>query len=142
MPEIKNSKKYKAICIPMLDGKNEEGLDYLKKWAKEKEIKIEDIAVFIYYDNPILFPPERCRRDVCLIFDGDATENGRVKIKKFPEQKIASFSFNGEMRKACTEFFEWLKSKGYKKTTPLRQVEWNNGKELQIGVKTSIEDYR
>ncbi|KAA0003928.1 MAG: GyrI-like domain-containing protein [Thermoplasmata archaeon] len=138
MPEIKKSKKYKAICIPLLEGENEKGLDYLKKWARVKDVEIKDIAICVYYDSPLLLPPERCRRDVCIIFDGKASEDGKVKIKKFPEQKIASFSFNGEIRKACAEFFKWLAKNGYKRMTPLREVEWNRRKELQIGIKDNI----
>jgi len=138
MPEIKKLKKYRAICIPLLEGENEKGLNYLKKWAQSKGVKIRDVAICIYYDSPTHFPIEECRRDVCIIFEGNAIEDGDVKIKIFPKQKVASFSFNGEMRKACDEFFKWLEKNGYRRTTPIREIKYSNGKELQVGIKSGI----
>ena len=138
MPEIKKSKKYKAICIPFLEGEDERGLNYLKKWAEKKGIEVKDFAICVYYDNPLLFPPEKCRRDICLIFDGNGSEDEKVKIKVFPEQKIASFPFNGEMRDVYTKFLKWLEKNGYERMTPLREVRGKDGKELQMGIKDTL----
>lgn len=138
MPRIKQSKKCKAICLSLMEEKNKKGLDYLKKWARAKEVKIKNVVVYVYYDSPLFFPPEKCRRDICIIFDEHATEDRKVKIKRFPEQRIAYLSFNGGMQKACAEFFKWLEKNEYRKTTPLREIHWGKRKELQIGIKDTL----
>ena len=132
---IKQSEKYKTICLSLLIEKDETSLDYLKKWADAKYVKIQNVVIYVYYDSPLLFPLEKCRRDICIVFDGNGAGDGQVKIKRFPKRKIAYLSFNGKMQIACNELYKWLRESNYEITSPLRVIQWDKKRELQIGVK-------
>lgn len=132
---IKQSEKYKTICLSILKEKDEISLDYLKKWANAKKVKIQNVVIYIYYDSPLLFPLEKCRRDICIIFEGAGAGDGKIKIKRFQKRKIAYLSFNGEIQTACDKLYRWLRKNNYEITSPLREIRWDRKRELQIGVK-------
>jgi DNA gyrase inhibitor GyrI len=118
-----------------LEEKDEIILDYLKKWAHAKNVKIQDVVIYVYYDSPLLFTLEKCRRDICIVFDGIGAGDGQVKIKRFQKRKIAYLSFNGKVQTAYNELYKWLRANNYEITSPLRVIQWDKKRELQIGVK-------
>jgi effector-binding domain-containing protein len=97
----------------------------LFEWAKVQKVMPGFFPLGIYYDDPKLVTPEKCRSEVGITFKGHAIEADGIKIKHLPAQKMATVSFKGpgsEYHKAYRGLQEWIEGKGHQVCGPCIEV--------------------
>jgi AraC family transcriptional regulator len=103
----------------------DEFMPRLYGWAKEQKVMPGFYPMAIYLDNPSQVPNDQCRSEICITFKGSAKEDGGVKIKHIPAQKVATISFKGpgsEYQKSYEELHKWIEGKGYRISGPCIEI--------------------
>ncbi|RUT44481.1 DNA gyrase inhibitor [Paenibacillus anaericanus] len=96
---------------------NNQAMENLKKWAKEKNLLTEStILLGIPQDNPETTLPENCRYDACIVISNDFQIDDSIYESELSGGKYVICELKHtaeEIQKAWTEIFPYLKNNGY-----------------------------
>lgn len=102
--------------------------DYIRRlyeWVKTKKIIPGFYPMGIYYSDPKITPPEKCRTDIGIMVKGNPKPEGDIKIRKLPAMTVATLSHKGprsEYRKSYDTLDEFIKKKGYTIIAPAIEI--------------------
>jgi AraC family transcriptional regulator len=109
----------------------------LMRWAAPRNYVGAGKILAIYWDNPDVTPPERCRFDACIIVPDGAIPEGTVYIQTIRGGPYAVCHFESspaEISRAWEDAFAWLCDSGYEcNDTPCYELYHNNAAEHPQG---------
>ena len=94
-------------------------------WAKEKRVMPGFHPMGIYLSDPKTTPPEDCMTEIAIPVYGKVKGDGRVKVRKLPPMKVASYSHKGpasEYQNSYDKLFAWIREKGLTLSGPPMEV--------------------
>lgn len=109
----------------------------LMRWAIPRNYVGARKILAIYWDNPEVTPPERCRFDACIIVPDGTVPEGPVYIQTVRGGPYAVCHFESSpagIRPAWEDAFAWLCDSGYEcNDTPCYEMYHNNAAEHPEG---------
>lgn len=105
----------------------------LAGWTMQKGLQIVQPPFVVYYTRPMEVPPEKMQYEVGIPFDGDADDDGRVKIKIMPKHKIVSTVHKGpyvEIAPVYAEMMQHIMGGKYEMIGAPREAYLNTPREV------------
>jgi AraC family transcriptional regulator len=84
-------------------------------WAKEKKLRPGFYPMAVFYDNPDITPPERCRTDIAISVAGEPKGDDEVNVRKMAAMTVATISHKGEAeecKKSYGLLTKWVTENG------------------------------
>jgi AraC family transcriptional regulator len=94
----------------------EQAFDELMRWAGPKGYLASGAMLGVYWDNPEVTPPEKCRMDACITVPGGTApeEQVGVQVIKGGPHAVCHFETKAErFDQAWEDAFTWLVNGGY-----------------------------
>jgi len=119
----------------------------LVKWAKRRRVRTGRWILFFIDEPGGRRPLNKLRSEACLQIKGRAVSEGKIRVKKLPAHKVASVTFNPNIRSprlVYSGLYGWLRYAGYKDAGLSREVyegnPWTNTRawantEVQVPIK-------
>jgi len=88
----------------------------LYEWAKENKLRPGFKNINVFYDDPQEKNPSECTSWIGIPVIGNANSDDEVKIKEFPEMKVATYNFEGPnsgFQDAYGILGTWIEKHGY-----------------------------
>ncbi|MDY0163415.1 AraC family transcriptional regulator [Desulfobotulus sp.] len=88
----------------------------LMAWAGPKGYLGSERVLGVYWDNPEVTPPEKCRMDACISLPEGTEPDGGISVQKLRGGPYAVCRFeiaDMDFAKAWDEAFRWFMEKGY-----------------------------
>ncbi len=105
----------------------------LMQWAGPRNYMEPGKILAIYWDNPDVTPPEKCRFDACVIVPGGTDPEGQIYIQTISGGPYAVCHFEikpDSFQQAWEEAFAWLCDSGYEcNDKPCYELYHNNAAE-------------
>jgi AraC family transcriptional regulator len=118
--EIKQLPDYTVAFVRKLGpyGKETAGQAFaeLMQWAGPKGYLATGKVIGVYWDNPEVTPPEKCRTDACISVPPGTPHDGQVGIQNIPGGPHAVCSFEiapEDFSRAWEEAFAWFVANGH-----------------------------
>lgn len=92
------------------------GFAELMRWAAPRNVVGAGTVLAIYWDNPEVTPPDRCRFDACNLVPAGTAPEGQVFIQTIPAGLYALCHFErppSEIQQAWEDAYLWLCGSGY-----------------------------
>ncbi|MBN2055280.1 AraC family transcriptional regulator [bacterium] len=93
----------------------EQAFGELMQWAGSRGLAAKGTMLGVYWDNPEVTPPEKCRVDACLTVPPGTKTSGQVGVQTLGGglYAICGFEIRGEsFQGAWDEVFQWLVASG------------------------------
>lgn len=117
--EIKEMPEYHVAYVRKMGpyGKEtcEAAFGELAQWAGPRGHLNSGTLLGVYWDNPEVTPPEKCRVDACVSVSGDTTPEGPVGIQTIRggQYAVCRFEINADgFQQAWEDAFAWLVESG------------------------------
>ncbi|NTW82371.1 MAG: AraC family transcriptional regulator [Chlorobiaceae bacterium] len=114
-----------------------EAFDEMMRWAGPNGYLGKGPVFGMYWDNPAVTPPDRCRTDACVAVPPGTATNGQVGLQVITGGSYAVCGFElgpDEFPQAWDEAFAWLVSSGYQcDDRPCFEMYHNNTEEHPEG---------
>ncbi|TYT76031.1 AraC family transcriptional regulator [Desulfobotulus mexicanus] len=94
----------------------EKAFGELMAWAGPKGYPGSETVFGVYWDNPEVTPPEKCRMDACITLPEGEEPDGSISVQKLRGGPYAVCHFeisDADFPKAWDEAFRWFMEKGY-----------------------------
>ncbi len=94
----------------------EQAFGELMHWAGPRGLLGKGAMLAVYWDNPEVTPPDKCRTDACLVVSADTDTAGQVAIQSVGGGPHAVCSFvvaAADIAQAWDEAFHWLVDNGH-----------------------------
>ncbi len=94
----------------------EQAFGELAQWAEPKGYSNSGTILGLYWDNPEVTPPERCRVDACVSVPLDAVAESQVAFQKISggPYGVCHFEIQGDdFQQAWEDAFAWLVNSGH-----------------------------
>ncbi len=118
--EIKELPDFNVVFVRKLGpyGKEvcEQAVGELMQWAGPKGFAATGTLLFVYWDNPEVTPPEKCRTDACLTVPAGTQHSGQVGVQCIPggPHAVCRFEIAADgFQRAWEEAFAWFVNGGY-----------------------------
>ncbi len=109
----------------------------LMQWAGPRNYVVTGKVLAIYWDNPDVTPPEKCRFDACITVPEKIAPDGQVHIQTISGGPYAVYRFEGKLdglHQAWDDAFQWVCDSGYEcNDTPFYESHYNNAAEHPEG---------
>lgn len=99
----------------------------------QKGLQIVQPPFVVYYTSPMEVPPEKMQYEVGIPFEGNANDDGSIKIKILPKHKIISTVHKGpyaEIAPVYAEMMQHIMSGKYEMIGAPREAYLNNPREV------------
>lgn len=135
--EVKNMPDYHVAYVRKMGpyGKETCGQAFgeLMRWAGPKGFLNSGTMLGLYWDNPEVTPPEKCRVDACISVPEDTRPEGQVGIQDVKGGPYAVCHFEIDehgFQQAWDDAFKWLINTGYEcADQPCYELYHNNAEE-------------
>ncbi len=136
--EVTGMPELHVACVrhvgPYESGGIGEAFSKLMEWAGPKGYCKSGRVIGMYWDNPDVTPPEKCRSDACITVPEDAKVSGEIKLQTIPGGLYAVYHcevYNNEFGKPWSDImYEWLPGSGYEMDErPRYEIYLNKGDE-------------
>lgn len=139
--EIKTLPEYRVAYVrkigPYGQTTCEAAFNELMQWAAPKGLLSTGIVLGVYWDNPEVTPPEKCRVDACITLPPEMKLEGPVATQTIQGGTFAvcHFEMSGNnFEQAWDEAFAWLVENGYEcGDQPCYERYYNNASEHPEG---------
>ncbi len=118
--EVREIPEYRVAYVrklgPYVKETCEPGFVALMQWAIPRKYVGAGKLLAIYWDNPDVTPPEKCRFDACIIVPEGVVPEGQVYIQHIGGGPYAVCHFEREpagVQQAWEDAFVWLCASGY-----------------------------
>jgi AraC family transcriptional regulator len=115
----------------------EQAFGELMRWAGPRGYLGSGALLGVYWDNPEVTPPEKCRVDACVSVPGDTAPEGQVGIQTISGGPYAVCHFeiqSDSFQQAWEDAFAWLIDGGYEcADKPCYELYHNNAAEHPEG---------
>ncbi|MCW7753881.1 AraC family transcriptional regulator [Desulfobotulus sp. H1] len=94
----------------------EQAFGELMTWAGPRGYLEAGTVLGVYWDNPEITPPEKCRMDACITLPDPAEPDGDISVQQLRGGPYAVCRFeiaNADFPKAWNEAFIWFMEQGY-----------------------------
>ena len=102
----------------------------LMRWAGPRNLVGPGTTLAIYWDNPEVTPPDKCRFDACIMVPDEAAPEGEIHLQTISGGPYAVCHFEREpagMQQAWEDVYVWLCSSGYEcRDLPIYERYHNN----------------
>lgn len=139
--EVKNQPEYHVAYVRKMGpyGKEtcEQAFGELLQWACPKGYLNSGVVLGVYWDNPEITPPEKCRIDACVGVPQGTEPDGPAGIQTISGGPYAVCHFEiteTEFQKAWEDAFAWLIDSGYEcENKPCYEFYHNDAREHPEG---------
>lgn len=115
----------------------EQAFEEVMKWAGPRGYLRSGKMLLVYWDNPEVTPPDRCRVDACVIVPEGTRPEGQVGVQVFSGGPYSVFRFElppDGFGQAWEDAFTWLVNSGYEcDDKPCYELYHNNAAEHPDG---------
>jgi AraC family transcriptional regulator len=122
---------YVRILGPYGKETSQQAFGELMQWAGPNGHIGSGPMLGMYWDNPDVTPPDKCRTDACLVVPAGTVPTGQVGLQTIAGGQYAVCHFDikdGEFQKAWEEAFAWLVQSGREcDDKPCFELYHNNG---------------
>ncbi|PKN66800.1 MAG: AraC family transcriptional regulator [Deltaproteobacteria bacterium HGW-Deltaproteobacteria-12] len=134
MPE--HNVAYVRKMGPYIKETCEQAFGEIMEWAEPRGY-CKPGSMLVYWDNPEITPPEKCRVDACVVVPRGTTTDGQIGLQVISGGPYAACHFEIEpnsYHKAWEDAFAWLVSSGYEcDDKPCYELYHNNAEEHPEG---------
>ena len=139
--EVREMPEYNVAYVrkvgPYVKETCEPAFGELMQWAGPRNFVGPGKILAIYWDNPDVTPPEKCRFDACIIVPDGTVPEGQVFIQTISGGPYAVCHFEikpDSIQKTWEDAFAWLCDSGYEcNDTPCYELYHNNAAEHPEG---------
>jgi AraC family transcriptional regulator len=115
----------------------EQAFGELMQWAGPRGLLSSSAMLGVYWDNPDVTPPEKCRTDACIIVPVGTSPEGQIGLQIISGGPYAVCHFeiqSDNFQQAWEDAFAWLISSGYEcDDRPCYELYHNNANEHPEG---------
>jgi len=118
--EIKEMPNYNVAYVRKMGpyGKEicEQAFSELFQWAEPRGYYKSGVVLGVYWDNPDITPPEKCRVDACISVPPGTVAEGSIGIQTISGGTYAVCHFEIQLdnfQQAWEEAFAWFLTNGY-----------------------------
>ncbi|MBU2711822.1 AraC family transcriptional regulator [Zooshikella harenae] len=115
----------------------EKAFNELCQWAAPKGLLNTGIVLGVYWDNPEVTPPEKCRVDACITLPPGATLEDPIATQTLQGGPFAVCHFEvkpDQFQQAWDNAFTWLVDNGYEcGEQPCYEIYYNNASDYPEG---------
>lgn len=115
----------------------EQAFGELMQWAGPRGFLASGVMLGVYWDNPEVTPPEKCRTDACISVPAGTVTEGQIGLQTISGGPYAVCRFEVQADKfpqAWEESFAWLVNSGHEcADMPCYELYHNNGEEHPEG---------
>ena len=115
----------------------EQAFGELMRWAAPRGFLSSGVMMGVYWDNPDVTPPEKCRVDACVSVPEGTKPEGQVGLQVIRGglHAVCHFEIKGDsFQQAWDDAFEWLVSSGYEcDDRPCYELYHNNAEDHPEG---------
>jgi AraC family transcriptional regulator len=93
-----------------------QAFEELSRWAGPRGFFASGVVLGVYWDNPEVTPPEKCRMDACVGVPAGTVPDGQVGIQTIAggPHAVCHFEMTGDsFQQAWEDAFAWLVSQGH-----------------------------
>ncbi|WP_263771132.1 AraC family transcriptional regulator [Propionivibrio soli] len=109
----------------------------LMQWAEPRGFLASGLTFAVYWDNPEVTPPERCRVDACVVVPPGTKPEGQIGIQTISGGRYAVCGFeitDDGFQQAWEDAFAWLVQSGYEcDDKPCYEMYLNNAEQHPEG---------
>ena len=101
----------------------------ITSWAIARGLNNTEKFIAIYWDNPEITPPEKCRMDACITIPTDFEINNSMNVQVIASGTYAIFHyeiFDTEFQEAWCDSFKWLIENEYECDDRIFYEQYNN----------------
>jgi effector-binding domain-containing protein len=100
-------------------------VEQISRSLKEKNVKIEDAAMGLLYEDPKSIDLQKAQLEVCLPISGKIKGGGELKSKELEKGAYVCITHSGPIEKLPDTYntiLKWIEENGYRIATPTREV--------------------
>lgn len=139
--EVKEMSEYNVAYVrklgPYCKETCEQAFTELMQWAGPRNLMGPGKILAVYWDNPEVTPPEKCRVDACVVVPEGTDTTGPINTQTISggPYAVCHFELNTEsFQQAWEDAFAWLCNSGYECTDkPCYELYHNNAAEHPEG---------
>lgn len=139
--EVREVPEYKVAYVRKIGAYGKESCEQafgeLMQWAGPRGYLNSGIMLGVYWDNPEITPPEKCRTDACITVPDGTSPEGQIGIQVISGGMYAVCRFEirtDNFQQAWEDAFVWLVNSGYEcDDKPCYEVYHNNPEEHPEG---------